>query len=259
MELRALGDTGIKVSPLGLGTVKIGRNEQVKYPKGFQLPSDKEVSHLLNLAMDLGINFIDTAPAYGTSQKRLGKLLPNSRDSWVIVSKVGEFFENGKSHFDFSFDGIVKSVEDSCQQLKTDFIDAVLIHSDGNDLDILKSTDAIAALDNLKQRGLIKAHGISSKTVQGGMEALKEMDLVMATCNLDYTDEIPIFEYAKKMKKGVLVKKALASGHIQTPEAVLESMRFVLSQPAMSSMMIGTINPQHLKQNVLALEQVLAC
>ena len=77
MELRHLGNTGIKVSPLGLGTVKLGRNQQVKYPHGFTLPDDKTVKELLALTWDLGINLIDTAPAYGNSEERLGALLDN--------------------------------------------------------------------------------------------------------------------------------------------------------------------------------------
>ncbi len=62
MLKRALGSTGIDVSVLGLGTVKIGRNQQVKCPGGFDLPDDKTVIELFELAQSLGINFIDTAP-----------------------------------------------------------------------------------------------------------------------------------------------------------------------------------------------------
>ncbi len=86
MELRDLGGTGIRVSSLGLGTVKFGRNEQVKYPRAFQLPDDRQIRALLELAIDLGINLLDTAPAYGSSMERLGKLLPGPRERWVIVS-----------------------------------------------------------------------------------------------------------------------------------------------------------------------------
>ena len=59
---RALGDTGLRVSPLGLGTVKLGRDQGVKYPSGFTIPDDYEAKLLLAQARDLGINLIDTAP-----------------------------------------------------------------------------------------------------------------------------------------------------------------------------------------------------
>ena len=149
MIKRTLGSTGIDVSVLGLGTVKIGRNQQVKYPDGFELPDDNAVIELFELARSLGINFIDTAPAYGSSEQRLGELLPD-RDDWVIVTKVGEIFENGQSRFDFSFDYTVASVEQSLKKLKRDFVDVVLVHSDGNDMDIIHNEPVFDALDSLK-------------------------------------------------------------------------------------------------------------
>ncbi len=98
---RPLGSTGLS-EPLGLGTVKLGRDQGVKYPSGFQIPDDDEARQLLKLTRDLGINLIDTAPAYGRSEERLGPLLRGQRHEWVIVSKVGEEFEAGQSRHDFS-------------------------------------------------------------------------------------------------------------------------------------------------------------
>ena len=100
MALRTLGSTDMEVSPLGLGTVKFGRNQGVKYPHAFALPSDGEIRNLLDLAWDLGINLLDTAPAYGSSEERLGQLLDHSQD-WIIVTKVGENFSEGCSLFRF--------------------------------------------------------------------------------------------------------------------------------------------------------------
>ena len=137
---RPLGSTGLTVSPLGLGTVKLGRDQGVKYPNGFTIPDDAAARELLAQAHDLGINLIDTAPAYGTSETRLGPLLRGQRQQWVIVSKVGEEFDNGQSHFDFSPTHTRFSVERSLKRLETDFIDLVLVHSDGNDVAIALST-----------------------------------------------------------------------------------------------------------------------
>jgi len=256
MELRPLGDTGIQVSLLGLGTVKFGRNQQVKYPSGFSIPDDQSVSSLLHQAADLGINLVDTAPAYGTSQQRIGKLLPGAREQWVIVSKVGEIFENGHSRFDFSFDAALRMVQQSLLDLKTDYIDCVLIHSDGDDLRILRQEGVFDALCELKSRGLIRSHGMSSKTVEGGLAVVDEMDVVMASCNLEYNDELPVFEAAAARGKGVLVKKGLMSGHVGGEDGVRASMQHVLAQPGVSSMIVGTINPLHLQQNVTLLESL---
>ena len=257
MQLRALGSTGIAVSPLGLGTVKFGRNQQVKYPRPFDLPDDQQVLAILALARELGINLLDTAPAYGTSQQRLGRLLGAQRSQWVIVSKVGEIFEHGESRFDFSFEQTLATVEQSLKTLKTDYLDCVLIHSDGDDLAIFEQHGAVEALQELKRRGLIRAHGMSSKTVAGGLRTVAELDVVMATCNLDYNDELPVLQAAQEQGRGVLIKKGLMSGHVQGADAVERSFAHVFAQPGVSSMIVGTINPGHLRDNVAALQRAL--
>ncbi|WP_309675362.1 aldo/keto reductase, partial [Pseudomonas sp.] len=168
---RPLGSTGLLVSPLGLGTVKLGRDQGVKYPNGFQIPDDDEARMLLKLARDMGINLIDTAPAYGRSEERLGPLLRGQRQDWVIVSKVGEEFADGQSRHDFSAAHTRLSVERSLQRLETDFIDLMLVHSDGNDLAILNDSEVYATLAELKSEGKIRGFGFSGKTVEGGLKA----------------------------------------------------------------------------------------
>jgi aryl-alcohol dehydrogenase-like predicted oxidoreductase len=258
MLKRALGSTGIDVSVLGLGTVKIGRNQQVKYPSGFELPDDRAVIELFELAQSLGINFIDTAPAYGSSEQRLGELLPN-REDWVIVTKVGEIFEDAKSRFDFSFDYTISSVEQSLKKLRRDVLDVVLVHSDGNDMDIIKDEPVFDALASLKNRGLIKAYGMSSKTVAGGCWVVENCDVVMATANLDYDEERPVLELAERLNKGVIIKKGLQSGHADSASGgsgVGAAFRHILSLPGVSSMIVGTINKDHLRDNVEMVNQL---
>lgn len=257
MQLRHLGRTDIWISPLGLGTVKFGRTQQVKYPKFFTLPDDKQIHNLLGLAADLGINLLDTAPAYGSSMERLGRLLPGVRQDWVIVSKVGEFFDNGESKFDFSYATTIRTVENSLRILKTDYLDVVLIHSDGNDVRILEQESTIAALQELKQRGLIRAHGLSSKTVAGGLMALQELDVVMVTLNPVDIDDLSVIATAAKLDKGVLIKKGLHSGQIANMEGIKTAMQFIFSQLGVSGLIVGTINSEHLQFNVAAIEAIL--
>ncbi|TXT24440.1 MAG: aldo/keto reductase, partial [Planctomycetota bacterium] len=97
MQLRPLGKTELLVSPLGFGAFKIGRNEKVKYPQPYDLPDDTAVERLLNGVLDAGINLIDTAPAYGISEERIGKFLSQRRGEFVLSTKVGERFTNGES------------------------------------------------------------------------------------------------------------------------------------------------------------------
>jgi aryl-alcohol dehydrogenase-like predicted oxidoreductase len=117
--MRTLGTTGIEVSALGLGTVKFGRNTGVKYPTTFDLPSDDSIRKLLAQARELGINMIDTAPAYGSSEERLGQLLTN-RPDWILVTKVGEEFNGTNSTFDFSAQHTRFSIERSLKRLHTE-------------------------------------------------------------------------------------------------------------------------------------------
>jgi aryl-alcohol dehydrogenase-like predicted oxidoreductase len=260
MELRDLGSTGIRVSPIGLGTVKIGRDQQVKYPKGFTIPDDNAVRSLLSLAQELGINLIDTAPAYGNSEERLGKLLPDNKD-WVIVTKVGEIFENGQSSFDFSASTTRASVERSLKRLGREYVDVVLVHSDGNDKRIIEHEEVLEELARLKQEGLLRAYGMSTKTLEGGLWVVDHADVVMATCNLSETQDLPVIEAAAKKNKGVLVKKGLQSGHADVSAGgpgIEDSMRFIFSHAGVSSMIAGTINPGHLRQNVEVCEMVCA-
>lgn len=258
MKLKELGQTGIQVSPLGLGTVKFGRDQQVKYPWDFKIPDDKAVQELLSLAQDLGINLLDTAPAYGNSEERLGQLLVNRQD-WVIVSKVGEAFENGRSHFDFSAKTTRNTIENSLKKLNTDYLDVVLVHSDGNDQQLIEQEDAVETLMQLKQEGLIRAVGLSTKTTQGGLWTVENTDVVMATRNTsDHTDD-PVLDRALELNKGVVIKKGLQSGHADSKAGgagIDEAIRYVFSHPAVSCLIAGTINPQHLQQNARLVTQL---
>ncbi len=255
MEKRAFGNTGLWVSPIGLGTVKIGRNQLVKYPQAFEIPDDDAVKKLLMTALELGVNLIDTAPAYGNSEERLGKLLPGNRSDWHIVTKVGEEFIDGQSFFDFSEKHMRFSIERSLKLLKTEYLDAVLVHSNGDDLDIINRFGALDILADIKAKGLIRSYGMSTKTIEGGLLALERSDVVMAAYNLQDTREKPIFEKAAELGKAMLVKKAFASGHLHSPESALETFQQIFTMSAVSSIVIGTCNPKHLEENVSLMEK----
>ncbi|MBU3056359.1 aldo/keto reductase [Pseudomonas indica] len=257
---RPFGDTGLMVSPLGLGTVKLGRDQGVKYPSGFTIPDDREARQLLDLARELGINLIDTAPAYGRSEERLGPLLRGQRDAWVIVSKVGEEFEGGQSHFDFSPAHTRLSLERSLKRLETDIIDLVLVHSDGNDVAILRDSGVYETLAELKREGKVRAFGLSGKTVEGGLLALERGDCAMVTYNLNEQGERPVLDYAAEHGKGILIKKALASGHAclgAGVDPVRASFELLFGHPGVASAIIGTINPLHLSHNVATAAAVI--
>lgn len=249
MQKRRFGSTDLWVSPIGLGTVKLGRNQGVKYPQSFAIPDDRSAADLIALARELGINLIDTAPAYGNSEERLGHLLSGQRQNWIICTKVGEEFIDGKSHYDFSAKHTRHSIERSLQRLRSDYLDIVLVHSDGNDEHIVNDGAALEVLAQCQREGLVRAYGMSTKTIAGGIAAAQRCDAVMITYHSEYTDESSVIDYCAQHRKAVLIKKAFASGHLHDTAAALQ---FALKNPAISSAIIGTINPAHLRANAAA-------
>lgn len=256
LQKRALGQTGLSISCLALGTVKFGRTEGVKYPNIYSLPSNYQVGALLDQAKSFGINLLDTAPAYGSSEQRLGDLLKDRHD-WVICTKVGEEFNSGKSFYNFSASHVKKSVERSLINLNTDYLDIVLIHSDGNDMAIIESTDCLKALQELKQAGFIRCIGMSTKSPDGGIKAAALTDIVMITFNPSSTKDEVVINYAHENNKGVLIKKALNSGY-DCADGVEKNLGFILNKEGVSSVVIGTINSTHLEENVRTASRVLA-
>lgn len=253
---RPFGLTGCDVSLLGLGTVKFGRNKGVKYPggDGFALPSDADISSLLDLSIDLGINLLDTAPAYGTAEERLGALMGARREKFFLASKTGEEFDaqTGASRYVFTASHTRMSVERSLQRLRTDYLDCVLVHSSRDDLAVLQDSDVLDTLQALKAEGKIRSFGASTYTIEGGKMAVDRCDAVMVAHNRDYTAEADVIAYAAQHGKAVLVKKGLASGHIADDAALRENIRFVLQTPGVTSMVFGSLNPANIRKNAAA-------
>ena len=136
MTARPLGCTGLAVSALGFGSFKIGRNRGIKYAESYELPDELGLRELMAGVLSLGMCYIDTAPAYGTSEERLGRVLADDGEGVVISTKVGETFEGGESRYEFTPESTRASVERSALRLGREVLDMVFVHSDGNDLEI---------------------------------------------------------------------------------------------------------------------------
>ena len=246
MQRRELGKTGIPLPPLGFGAFKIGRNQGIKYPTAYDLPSEDEVDRILNGVLDLGLNYIDTAPAYGLSEERIGQTIAHRREEFTLSTKVGELFENGQSTYDFSGESIRASVHRSLRRLKTEILDIVFLHSNGDDQTILNETDAVPTLISLKESGLIRAIGLSGKTAEGFRESFAWADALMVEYHRDETSHAEILSEAERAGIGIVIKKGLGAGRIPADEAI----PFVLSNPAVSSMVIGGLNLDHIRENI---------
>ena len=248
MQRRPLGQTGLLVTPLGFGAFKIGRNEKVKYPQPYDLPDDAAVERLLNGVLDAEINLIDTAPAYGISEERIGKFISQRRSEFVLSTKVGERFVNGESSFDFTGLGVRASVADSLKKLRTEVLDILFVHSNGDDLTIQQQTDVVPTLQKLKHLGYLRAIGFSGKTPAGAEAALDWADVVMVEYHLNDTSHADVIAAAASRGVGIVVKKGLASGHLPPAEA----LRFVLANPHVASVIVGGLSLEHLRANAAA-------
>lgn len=246
---RRLLPNDVTVPLLGLGTVRFGRLTGLRTRIPSALPTDAELHRLLDTARDLGIDLLDTAPAYGSSEQRLGRLLQERKERWLLSTKVGETFADGQSTFDFSESAIRASIERSLQRLHTQRLDIVWIHSDGDDMRILDDTPAIATLRALQAAGRIGLVGMSSKTAAGGRRALDECDLVMVTRNLLYREEETVVNVARPGR--IFVKKALASGALG--KQIDAALRHAANHPSVACVLSGTLDPQHLRQAARAL------
>jgi len=243
MVFRQLGKTEILVSRIGLGTVKVGRNQAVKYPSPFELPSDNQLRELLDEALALGLNLIDTSPAYGESETRLAPFVVMHRNRIVLCTKAGEAFENGQSIYDFSPAAILASATASLRRLNVDTLDILLLHSDGRDRQNILS--AAPALAKLKADGKVRAIGISAKTEEGILSAVREhLDVVMAPFSLTNQSLGPALVNAHQAGLGVIAIKGLQSGFLSA--RIEEAVQFVLDQSFIDSLVVGTINPNHL-------------
>ena len=188
---------------------------------------------------------MDTAPAYGSSEQRLGRLLRQSRADWVICTKVGESFDGTTSRHDFTPDAVIASVHNSLKRLQTDYLDIVLIHSDGNDEDILLRHGTLQTLIALRNAGKIRCVGMSHKSPEGAALAVEQgADVLMATLNRSYMDECAVIVRAAAAGVGILIKKALASGHADP-----EDLTFVARQRGVHCIVVGTTSSAHLKDN----------
>lgn len=242
---RSIGQTGISVPPIGFGAFKIGRNQGVKYPTPYDLPEMDQVTRLLNSVLDLGCTLIDTAPAYGLSETRIGQAISHRRSEFVLSTKVGETFENGTSRYDFSAAGIKASLERSLKNLQTDVLDIVFIHSDGNDLYILEETDTPAILQDYRAQGKIRAIGLSGKTIPGATQAMSWADMLMVEYHLNDTSHQDLITAAAARDVAVFVKKGLSSGKLPADD----SIKFVLAHPGVTSLIVGGLNLDHFRQN----------
>ena len=168
MKYQKLGNSDIDVSRISLGTWGLGGGSVWT-----DFNSSKEDAvKLLDTCQKYGINYIDTAPVYGTGESEilLGKALKGRRDAFVVQTKCSLNWRNEGGNFHYSRDGytvnndtgakaVRKDVEDSLKRLQTDYIDSIIVHYVCKDWPV---EETVTALEQLKKEGKIRTYGLSN-------------------------------------------------------------------------------------------------
>jgi len=149
MRYRPLGRTGIRVSPFALGAMMFS---------SFGNGDQTEVDRMVARALDAGVNFIDTADAYGESEEMLGKALKGRRDDVVLASKFARPIGDDPNHQGGSRRWITTAVENSLRRLNTDHLDLYQMHRPDPETDI---EETLSALTDLVRSGKVRAIGSS--------------------------------------------------------------------------------------------------
>jgi aryl-alcohol dehydrogenase (NADP+) len=150
MEYRNLGTSGVKVSPLCLGTMMFGDRTDAA-----------ESARIVAAAREAGVNFIDTADVYtkGESERIVGKLIAGERDRWVLASKVGNAMGDDPNQRGTGRKWIMAAIDASLARLGTDYVDLYYLH---RDFELTPLEETVQAMADLIRAGKVRYFGISN-------------------------------------------------------------------------------------------------
>lgn len=211
MQVRPLGSTGLEVGAVGLGAWQLGRSAQ--WPDG---PDEDEAVRIVHTAVDLGVTFLDTAPAYadGQSELNIGRALTGGRrDRVVLCTKFGHA-PDGSAEWSAGPRALEAAVERSASRLGTDHVDVVLLHNPPDDVLDGTRSEHYEVMQGLVDRGVVRAYGAS---VDRGVD----VDTVLTTSRSSvlevrlsalYQEPWEALGRARERGVGTVVKVPLESG-----------------------------------------------
>jgi 1-deoxyxylulose-5-phosphate synthase len=209
MEYRKVGRTGLRVSPVCLGTMTFG--DQV---------TETDAISMTHAVLDAGVNFVDTANMYasGRSEEIVGKALKGRRNSVVLATKVGIDLSTRPNECGLSRKNIMQSIEDSLHRLDTDYIDLYYIHRPDYTTPI---EETLRAMDDLVRQGKVRYLGcsnlrafqISKALWTSDVKGLERFDCLQTPYNVLTRDiEYEVLPLCSDEGLGVTVYNPLAGG-----------------------------------------------
>lgn len=208
MQYQEFGKTGLRVSKLCLGTWGIGG-------AGWDSYSDESRMDAIKAALECGINFIDTAPAYnaGKAECYVGETLNKlkKRKELVISTKCGNKFVDGKYLRCGSKESILKQCDESLKNLKTDYIDIYLVHWPDPDVELEETIDAVSTL---KKEGKILHAGVSNFSKEQIEEAQKycKIEVFQPQYSLADRKDEKLIRWAHEQGLGIMTYGTLGGG-----------------------------------------------
>jgi len=278
MLYRRLGKTGLNVSVIGFGASPLGNV--------FDDCDESEGIRSVHCAIDLGINFFDVAPFYGITlaETRLGDALKGKRNDILLATKCGRY---GLRDFDFSYQRILESADESLKRLKTDYVDLMQLHDIefGSKEQVLN--EAIPALQKIKASGKARFVGITGLPVRYLAAIAKdvEVDTVLSWAHYNLLQDeinaelVPLCQQKDMglMNAAPLVQRILSDASIpawhnapvelQAIQAPLlacckkygvalsdVAIRYAIDHPYIASTIIGMCDQHNVKKNIGVLE-----
>lgn len=272
MRMRVLGRTGLRVSELGYGGGQLRGTPRIWNGR---LVSDEQASRILNAVLDAGINFIDTASVYGRSEAFIGRNIASRRDEYFIATKFGcELKDMGDwddTPRNWSPEFLRASLDESLRRLKTDRVDLLQLHTPTFD-DFMRY-ELLRPLEDARSAGKTRFIGLS--VTQPHMDGFAPYFSQFDTVQLPYSAYEAHYEdwvtRAAEAGCGTIIRGGVAQGGADKDGAGRElweraqlddllygetrtgfMLRYTLSHPCVATVIVATINPDHLRENLAA-------
>ena len=276
----ALGRTGLSVTKLGYGAMEV-RGSRIW---GGRPIEDAEAETILGAVVDNGITFIDTANDYGRSEEYIGRYLSHRRDEFILATKCGCTVVRRDDTTDdtphvWTKDNLFRGLHESLDRMKTDYVDLMQLHNPT--VEECENQDLVAALQQMKEQGKVRWIGISATNphleTYIGWGVFDSFQIPYSALERQHEQ---LIQAASDSGSGVIVRGGVARGEPgaglgnQDSWAAWEAakldelldegetrtgflLRFTNAHPGMNTNIVGTMNVNHLKENIAAASRPL--